>query len=173
VHDNGIEYPDSSEFAKEMKKWDAPKRAGGYNADRFLEFPRMLYKAALNELSGKFEAIAYRDVLSQDRSRVIFDAEEFNRRCQMIVNSGDEYERAKKDGWRESPGEAMEAHKAEMAEIAREAAHQAYLDRNMSERAQAERSAAEGATAGHLLEVPVKARKKPGPKPKNVTPPEV
>lgn len=142
---------------KELAKWNAPKRQGGMNVDGFEMYPRMLYRAQENPLSGKFQAMLQRDVISADRTMVILSAEQFNTSCQMTVGNEEEYQRAKRDGWCHSPREAEAWHEAEIDRIAQEAAHRNYDDRNMSPAAQREIEAAVAESeANHVPEIKAK-----------------
>jgi len=153
-----IQWSEDSYYLKELKRWDAPKRDGGHNANGYEPFPRMLYRTQPNPLSGKHEVAIDRDVISLDKTVVILSAEQFNNSCQLVVNNEDELDKAKRGGWRESQKEALAYHEEEISRLAGEAAHRNYDDRNMSEKAQREIKAAEEATPGHVAEVKEKRR---------------
>ena len=42
---NQPQWAPNSHYAKEMRKWNTPKRDGGMNANGFEPFPAMMYKA--------------------------------------------------------------------------------------------------------------------------------
>jgi hypothetical protein len=149
-----VEWSDESSYKKEMKRWDRKKREGGMNADGFEPFPRMLYKAQRHPLSNKYEVAVDRDVISADKTLVIFDHEQFNTSCQLIVNDQREYDQAKAEGWRDSQKEAMAYREGLEQDMARAAAERNWEDRNMSEAAKAESAAYESTTAEHVGEIP-------------------
>jgi len=151
-----IQWADESVYMQEMTKWNRPKRDGGMNCNGHEEYPRMLYKAQRNPISGKMEVAMARDVISADKTVVILSAEQFNSTCQLTVNDQSEYDRAISDGWRKSQAEAM-LHEEELHnEIALAAAYRAAEDAKMSAAARAEVKAAEEATPEHLAEMPRK-----------------
>ena len=145
---------------KEEKKWDTPKREGGMRCDGYEPYPRMLYRAMENPISGKTEVNLTKDVLSGDRTVVLLSAEQFNASCQTIVNDEREYQRAKADGWRDSPKEAIEYHNGTETEKLVASAVRAHEDRNMSEAAKAEAAKYEAATPDHVPEIPESRKRK-------------
>jgi hypothetical protein len=148
-----IEWSAESHHAKELSKWNRPKRDGGMNANGYEPFPKMLYKAQQNPISGKYEVAMHRDVISLDKTVVLLSAEQFNSSCQLTVQDGQEYERARAEGWRDSQAEAMEYHERLLDEVAQAAAYRASEDSKMGEKARAEAKAAEEATDQHVAEV--------------------
>lgn len=151
-------WAEESFYAKEMKRWDAPKREGGMNRNGYEPFPRMLYKPQPHPMSGKYEVAIAEDIISLDKTRVILDSQAFNASCQMIVGNEEEFDRAKRNGWRETQTEAMEHHEGELSRLATEAAHRNHDDRNMSEPAKAEAQLVEDSTASHVAEIKEKRR---------------
>lgn len=151
------EWSPESFYAKEMARWNAPKREGGMNRNGHEEFPRMLYKPQPNPLSGKYEVAIDRDVISLDKTVVLLDAQAFNTSCQLVVSNEEELHRAKRDGWRESQAEAMKYHEDELSRLATEAAHRNHDDRNMSEAAKAEAQVVEDSTPSQVGEIPAKS----------------
>jgi hypothetical protein len=147
-------WSEDSFHVKERKKWDTPKSIGGMKCNGYEPYPKMLYKAQQNPLSGKFEVGATRDVLSTDRTVVIFNAEQFSTSCQLIVNDEREEARAKAEGWRNSPKAALDYHEGKETESLVAAAVRAHEDRNMSDAAKAEAAAVEAATDGQVAEIP-------------------
>jgi hypothetical protein len=151
-------WPEESNYVKEHRKWDAPKRAGGMNRDGHEEYPKMLYRAQPHPISGRHEVSMDRDVISLDQTRVLVDAEAFNNSCQTIVKSEEEEERYKREGWSNSRKEAMEYHLGSLDRLAKEAALLNSDDHRMSERALAEKLAYEKSTPHHVAEVPESRR---------------
>lgn len=153
-------WSEDSLHTKERKKWDTPKRLGGMRCDGYEAYPRMLYRAQPNPLSGVYEVGATRDVLSKDKTVVIFNAEEFSRTCQHIVNNESEHARAREQGWRDTPQEAIAYHNGSETEALVEAAKRAYADRNMGEKAKAEADAYEASTDKQVPEIPEGRKRK-------------
>jgi hypothetical protein len=110
-------------------------------------FPKMLYKAFKRD-NGKVQCLDPRD-------------EDFSRRCYMTVQNDAELARAKGQGWREHPLEAIELFEQQERELAQAAAEAAFAAKRMSEKAQAEFKAAGEATADHVADVPA-PKKRPG-----------
>lgn len=132
------------------------------NANGFEPYPRMVYKAMLQPLSGKYEVAMQRDVISPDKTVVLLSAEQFNSSCQLTVNNEQEYNDARAEGWRDSQAEAMQFHEKLLDDVAQAAAFRASEDSKMSAKAQAEAKAAEEATDQHVAEVPAqRTAKKP------------
>lgn len=143
--------------AKEKARWDRKKRDGGMNANGHEEYPKMLYMARTHEFSaGKYVVAVQHDILTIDKTRVLFDAEQFTRTCQLLVNSEAEEAAARGDGWRGSAAEALKRVEERELEMQTAAAERAYSDRNMSLNAKAEADAADRAHDGHMPEVKVK-----------------
>ena len=91
-------------------------------------------------------------------------AERFTTQCQLTIGGPEEMERARRDGWRETPQEALKFAHGLDDDIAKAAAHRAYEDRNMSEKAKTEIQAAEDGTSEQVAEVvatPIKRRGRP------------
>lgn len=153
-----------SEYAKELKKWDEPKRLGGMNADGYVAFPRMIYRALPHEKRGGKVMCGDPLVATGDS-----DAESFARQCQATVNSQDELDRYLANGWSLSPDGAVEAYEQAQRRIADAAAEEAYRVRRMSENAQAEFQQAQDDADG-TEHVPDPAAPKKGPKGKRIVP---
>ena len=86
----------------------------------------------------------------------------------LVVRSGDEYQRALRQGWIDgTPDDAMEAFELEEQKVSNAAAEHAYGVLKMSEPAQREVEAYEKTTPQHVPEMP-EAPKKRG-RPKKVT----
>ncbi len=78
------------------------------------------------------------------------------------MGNPEEEEQAKRDGWRNSPQEAIDFLNGLDDDIAKAAAHRAYEDRNMSEKARREIVEAEAAADGaHVPEIVEKKRGRP------------
>lgn len=155
-------------YAKEMRKWNLPKSQGGYNTDGGEKFPMMLYKA--KKENGKNIAAMQdppREMFSNDElwRRATEMAFQFNQRAQRIVKDEQEYEAARRDGWRDSIHDAVAYLNGLDDDIAKAAAHRAYEDRNMSEAAKREiREAEEAAEMDHVAEVVEKPKARRGRK---------
>ena len=133
-----------SELGKELAKWNKPYT--------YQPYPRMLYKAqrrpdgvpSVGEVDDKF--------FGGNPG----GAEAFSATCQKTVEDEREETRAIEMGWRGHPKEAMEFFEEREKALGASAAHRAYEDRNMGEKAKAEAAAAEATTVEHVAEVPEK-----------------
>lgn len=155
-----FKYPDISPYGQEMRKWDTPKRNGGYNANGYEEFPQMLYKARRRDGQGPIVCVDPKD-------------EAFSGSNQTTVQNEEELQRALSQGWRKSPQEAMEYADRFDAEMARAAAHRGFEDKRLSERARLEaHDADEAAGLDHLPAIPEKrlVKKRRGRPRKTATP---
>ena len=155
--------PESSQ-ARELDRWNRPKNTRddkgvpGMNVTGFEPFPKMLYKAAKLP-SGTVRCMEpppdprhFADVKVYEREAIL--AENFNRQCWKVVHSEGEQQQAFAEGWRATPAEALALHERWEEAIADAAAERAYRDRQMSESAQAEAAAHDGATGTHQPEGP-------------------
>ena len=142
------------EYAKELKRWDTPKRLGGYGPDGFEQFPKMLYKAD-RWTNGKAM------VGHPGAATGLPEELAFSNRCQHTAHNGDEYIRARNAGWCDSPEEALEAFEEAQQSVAREAAEAKHKAVRMSEKANAEFDAAQVESEDHVPdpEAPKKAPK--------------
>ena len=156
-----VQSPDS-EYSRETSKWDLPKSQGGFNTNGIEPFPVMLYKAHARS-NGK--------VMCGDPLATVGDAEAeaFSRSCQLIVPSQDGLDRAYREGWSDSPENALEAYERAQIDIADTAAKRHFSDQRMSAQAQAEASVADGATHEHVASVPVRKKRSHHKKKKKVT----
>src|SRR4051794_4992391 len=103
----GVVISPDSELGKELAKWDKPYR--------FEPFPAMVYKAVL--VNGK--AVV---------TDINPNSGEMHQGTTLIVQSEDELKRAKDQGWRDTPGAALDHHESlqrDIAQAAAEAAHAA------------------------------------------------
>lgn len=150
-------------YAKELRKWNLPKSQGGYNTDGGERYPMMLYKA--KKENGKNQAAMAeppREMFPNDElwRRATEMAFQFNQRAQRIVKDEQEYEVARRDGWRDSIHDAVAFLNGLDDDVAKAAAHRAYEDRNMSDAAKREiREAEAAAEMNHVAEVPEKKRR--------------
>ena len=155
-----IQWPEESNYIKEQKRWNAPKREGGMNRDGFQEFPKMLYMAQPNPLSGKHEVYVVKDVISLDKTTILLDSQAFNASCEATVYSAEEEERYKREGWSNSRPGALEAHEKRLDNLATAAAQKNIDDRRMGEKAKAEAEKYEQATPHHVAEIPEQPRQR-------------
>jgi hypothetical protein len=168
--------PDSN-YAKEMQKYEQyPSKYGGSpgNPYRYRPFPKMVYRAEL--WKGKPVCMAAQPDPSEfpnpnDVQRVEEQVRRFNERCQLIVRDEAELQKAKENGYREDPAEAVAYLEGRQRSESEGAAVRAFEDRNMSEPAKAEARAEalrvfdeEGRHAPEIAEKPKKRRGRP---PKN------
>jgi hypothetical protein len=109
----------------------------------------MLYRAARRP-DGAISVTEVDDALFGGREGA---AERWSQQNVKVVNNDVEQSKAFEDGWRKKPDEAIEFLKSREQVPADEAAHGNYLDRNMSEKALAEKAAKEAAAEGHLPEI--------------------
>ncbi len=144
----GIAHNPDSVYAREMARWDLPKREGGFRPDSFEAFPAMLYKAHPN---------AQGTVMCGDPRAAMGDAqaETFSRKCQLLIRSQEEADRATRDGWAATPDEALARYESDQRGVADAAAARHFTDQRMSAPAQAEATAADAATHAHVADVPV------------------
>ena len=157
-----MNWPTESNNAKELKKWDLPRRQGGMRPDSPEEYPRMLYKAQPDPStpSGILKVRLDADVFHANGRDIQLYAEEFNRRCQTIVKNEEECQKYIKGGWRKTMSEAMEYVREQENAVAVAAAHRNYEDRNRTEPAKREIEAAEASTHKNFGEVPEAPRVK-------------
>jgi hypothetical protein len=155
-----LEWSNDSFFKKESRKWDTPKRDGGYRCDGYEPYPKMLYKAQRNPMTNQYVVAIAEDYLSLDKTTVLLGVEAFNATCQKTVNDQREEERAYADGWRDHPQKAMDYHTGVEKEKAVEHAVRNYTDRNMGEKAKAEIAAVESKSTQHVPEIPEKPKRK-------------
>lgn len=156
----GVLISPESELGKELAKWEQRN----YNPhDPKNRYPMMLYKAKKRP-DG---VLSTGEGPSMDAT---FGgpgaAENWSKQCQRIVENENEHAAAREDGWRDNREEAVEYVKYLDKLVADAAAHRAFEDRNMSERAKAEAQAAEDATSEHLAEVLEQPRRRLGRPPK-------
>jgi len=134
------------------------------NPYAFRPYPKMLYKA--HRLSnGKWSTTmpvpaSYEFQRDQDWDRACQSAEAFGRQCQTIVNSEDEHRKLEAEGWRETQHGALEFQESLQKAVSDAAAEANYRDRNMSEKALAEKAEFEADNFGHQPVVPEASERK-------------
>lgn len=136
-----------SEIAKELAKWEKPYR--------FEPFPAMVYKAFMRD-NG--QVMCGDNPLMHGGAIASLEAEAFTKQCQRIVRSEGELSRAWDEGWRTTPGAALEHYEQLQQSIAQAAAEAAFAIQRMTALAQAEYKAAELQTSEHVVDV-VKAKR--------------
>jgi hypothetical protein len=146
-----------SEYDKELAKWNTPKRQGGYGPDGYEEYPKMLYKAFL-DANGKAKCmepppLVHMYLTMPEFLRAEAIATAFTQKCQMTVRSAHEEDKAKADGWRRTPGEALAHFEALQQEIAQAAAEAQFAAKRMSDKARAEFAEADASTSDHVVDV--------------------
>lgn len=146
-----------TEHGKELAKWDLPKRMGGYGADGFEPYPRMVYKAHRRE-NGKVMCLDMAALYGEDMATVA-RAEAFNASCHKTVMSEEQYRLAKGQGWSDTPTEALELFERDAQSLATAAAEAAYQVQRMTDKARAEFETADAATEHPLADVPAPKRK--------------
>lgn len=176
----------NGEEAKELAKWEqfptyyaglgAPNKVG--NPYVYRPYPKMLYKAFENPARGmKLMCIEppphpseFRTALdpSEAYRYACEAAEQFSKKCMMIVQDEREYQRARESGWCESPQDAVEWAQNRYRKLGDAAAERNWQDRNMSENAKAEVAKAEAENGPVHLdaipEAPIKKRRGRPPK---------
>jgi hypothetical protein len=148
-----------SELGKELAKWDKPYK--------FQPFPRMLYRARRRP-DGVVRCIEVEDKFFSkgDGPEITGAAEQWSGANTKTVHNEDELLKALGTGWVEGgPGKAVEAFNERENAVAKEAAHRAHDDRNMSDAAKAEIKAAEDGSFDHVAEVPETPIRRRGRKP--------
>lgn len=141
-----------SEYDKELAKWDLPKRLGGHNADGFEKYPQTLYKAFRNE-NGKAMCRDISDLYTNDpvlQAKAIA----FTKKCEYVVRTEDEYQRALREGWRDTQQQALDLFEAQQRDIAQAAAEAAFAVQRMSDKAKAEYERHDAETEGPAVDVP-------------------
>lgn len=160
----------TSNFSKEMAKFEQfPSQYGSPgNPYRYREFPRMVYRAEL--WKGKPVCMAapvdpYEFPRAEELQRAEDQARRFTERCQLIVKDEAELQKARENGYRDTPDEAVAYLTGRQRAEGQAAAERHYADRNMSESAKAEAKAEEarifseqGRQTG---EIPAKRRGRP------------
>jgi hypothetical protein len=149
----GIAYNPDSAYSREMDRWNATKRDGGFNVNGFEPFPAMLYKAFARE-NGKVECGDPRTAAGEAQ------AETFARKCQLIVRDQEGLDKAHMAGWSDTPDEALVRYETDQVEVATATAERHFSDQRLGAAAKAEASVADAATHEQVPDVP--ARRKRG-----------
>jgi hypothetical protein len=136
-----------SVLGQELAKWDAPKREGGERCNGFEPYPMVVYRAD-RYTNGK---VMCGHPLAGTGDEA---AEAFARRCWRKVNSADEHAQAAREGWSDTPAEAVDVFEAAAKAEADAAANAAYHAARMSEKAQQEFAAAQEAAEFHAADGP-------------------
>ncbi|HYX82165.1 MAG TPA: hypothetical protein VE714_07220 [Gemmatimonadales bacterium] len=152
-----------SDLGKELAKWDTPRSQGGMRPDGYEPYPKMLYKAHTRD-NGKVQCMEPVPVPSQFLTMEAYQHalavhETFTRSCQLIVRSEAEHARATREGWRDSPTEAVAHVEALAREIADAAAEANFHAARMSDKAQREFKEANEATHEHVTDVTPRSKK--------------
>src|SRR6266849_2467734 len=154
-----------TEKQKEEAKWeqferDVPRGLQPGNPYVKRLYPWMLYKA--HQLPNGKYAVAmdepgffgFRDANEWQRAKD--QASAFTKSCHRTVNSEAEHGRARAEGWRNDPQEALDFQASLQKLMGDEAAARNFGDKNMREKALAERDKAEADHFGHLPSIPEK-----------------
>jgi hypothetical protein len=134
-------------------------------------YPAMLYKADHLPGSGKWAtAMApprnFGFQSSDDWDRACQEAAQFTKNCQLIVNDATAHKKAREEGWRDTPDEAMEFRAKLDKIIGDAAAERNWEDRRMTDKAKAESDQIQADTFGHMPEIPAQPIKRRGGRPK-------
>lgn len=133
----------------------------------FRRWPAMMYRA--ERRNGKImcmesEPQAYEFQNPQNYIHALEGSRHFTQKCTRIVQGQEEWSRAMEEGWRDSPQDAIKACEEKENARSQVIAHTNYEDRNMSERALAEKSAAELANGNvplpEIAEKPIRRTRK-------------
>lgn len=135
-----------SNRAREMAKWEQfpSKWTAGFppgNPYTYRQFPKMVYRAERfegNVICGAVQPDPSMFTSVGEYNVALNKANALDSRCQRVVHTPEELQRAMEAGFRESPAEACEHAHARETRIANETAVRIYQDRNMSEAARAE-----------------------------------
>jgi len=164
-----------SKWGTELARWNTPRNrvvedstgepirdeAGqpirGQNAVGIEPYPRMLYKAQKNAL-GKVlcrDVVPAPDHYPDERAyaAACLAVEAFNRRCECVVQNEDEYRKESRNGWCDTPQDALAAHERLEQAIANAAAEANFGAKRLSQKAQAELDAAGRETHQHVTDV--------------------
>lgn len=149
----GMEISPESALGQEMAKWDKPYV--------YREYPKMVYYA--RTVDGKAICLmptpsmfGWRD--AAEYQMAILQAEAITKSNQRIVQNEDEEQRAREEGWRETPQAALAHHEAVEREIGKAAAEANFGARRMGELAQREHQAATDSTHEHVVDLKPKRK---------------
>lgn len=158
-----IVYPQSGPLAEELAKWEqhrtkyVPDDMVPGNPYVYRPYPRAMYKA-VKKANGKVvcmetppNSYAYLDEKSYERA--CLEVESFNRQCYSEVKSEEEHKKARNEGWRDTPTEALQFFEACEQAIGNAAAEANWGAKRMSARAQDELKQANEQTHEHVTDI--------------------
>jgi hypothetical protein len=169
---------DDSTMGRELWRWnhtvrevhpadeDKPRdqQMHGLRPVVYPQYPRMLYKAHKHPQSGKVlcrdvepNPVYFTDQNSYERACLFVQT--FNKSCELIVQSEDEHEKEKKNGWKDTPTEALAYYESLEQDMANAAAETAFHSQRMSAKARAELAAADKSTSRHVVDVQGKGKR--------------
>jgi hypothetical protein len=132
-----------TEADKELQQWDRPKREGGYRADGYEPYPKMLYKA-VRRPDG---VVVCTEV--DPKTGAMYGG------TSRIVEDRREHDVARGQGWVEGPVAALARFEQERQGVAQAAAEEAFRVPRMGDKARAEFQALETSdTIEHVVDVP-------------------
>lgn len=143
---DGAKVSVDSKLGQELAKWE---RKPDYRPENN-QFPKMLYRAE-HRPDGRRSVGEVQDSLFGGAPGA---AELWSRRCQLTVQSEDELIRAKENGWREHPQEAMDLLEAKDNAKSNLTAERHFTDARMSEKAQREAAAVDQTTLKQIPSIP-------------------
>jgi hypothetical protein len=161
---DGAPVSTTSDLGKELVKWETTNRIPGWRPENN-PFPQMMYKAS-HRPDGKRSVHEVYDHLfattDSEGRRIIPEgaAEAFNRRCQLTVQDEQGRQRALEQGWRPTPGEAMEFAEGRDNAISTATAERHFHDARMSPQAQAEAAVVDNASLKMVPSIPEQPRQK-------------
>ena len=132
--------------------------------DSFEKYPQMVYRAEKvngKNVCGMPEPLRETFKTDEHWRRACEMTDQANRRRQRTVNNEEEYEAARRDGYRDSQAEAIAFLNGLDDDVAKAAAHRHYEDRNMSPQAKAEAEKVDAESYEHQPEIqaqPIKRR---------------
>lgn len=139
----GLVIAPDSELGKELEKWNTPKQQGGMRCNGFEPYPAMVFKAARYPGTGKVLVL---HPLAGTGDTV---ADAFSVRNYKTVDTPEAHAQANREGWADTPGEAVEAFEQAAKDEADLAANAAFHAKRMSAQAQQEFDAAQEAAEFH------------------------
>lgn len=155
----------AGEYAKELRKWEQHHTQFAITEDgeskpgrpyAYRPYPKMLYRAQVHRNgqalveAPQVSPFGWRDAAEHAQAELAATA--FTEGCRMTVGSEDEHRRARDNGWRDSPSEALAFHEGLQRDIANAAAEANHAAQRMTPTAQAERKKRESATDKHVPE---------------------
>ncbi len=153
-----------SAYDKELARWDRPRnqfvlneqgqREYGMNAVGFEKYPQTVYMAYRAEHhGGKAMCRDISDLYTSDPVKQA-QAIAFTAKCERVVRNEDEYQKAIKEGWRDTQEQALERLEAFHQDMAKAAAEAAYSVQRMSQKARDEYDAHDANTEAPATDVP-------------------